>query len=73
MNRIFCGDARCMDQVTSESVHLVVTSPPYNVGKGYKDHRENRVKRVIQGRLDQKASKDQRVMLESLEKTARMA
>lgn len=38
MNRIFCGDARCMDQVADESVHLVVTSPPYNVGKGYKDH-----------------------------------
>lgn len=27
-----------MDEVADESVHLVVTSPPYNVGKEYKEH-----------------------------------
>lgn len=34
-NRIFCQDARCMTQLPDRSVHLMVTSPPYNVGKEY--------------------------------------
>lgn len=38
MNRIFCGDARDMKEVADASVQLVVTSPPYNVGKDYIDH-----------------------------------
>ncbi|MGI9175659.1 MAG: DNA-methyltransferase [Rhodothermales bacterium] len=29
MHRIFGGDARVMEEITSDEVHLVVTSPPY--------------------------------------------
>ena len=29
-----------MDEVDSGSVHLIVTSPPYNVGKGYADYND---------------------------------
>ncbi len=32
---IICGDARRMDAVADGSVQLVVTSPPYIVGKAY--------------------------------------
>lgn len=32
---IHCKDARHMEEVDDESVQLVVTSPPYNVGKPY--------------------------------------
>ena len=28
-HRLFCADARCMSFIPSDSVHLVVTSPPY--------------------------------------------
>lgn len=38
MNRIICADSRRMNDVQDESVHLVVTSPPYNVGKKYDQH-----------------------------------
>jgi len=41
LDRIFCGDARRMDAVPDGSVHLVVTSPPYNVSKEYADHNDN--------------------------------
>ena len=41
MNQIFCGDARWMGEVADESVQLVVTSPPYNVGKPYDQHDDN--------------------------------
>ncbi len=34
-DRIYNGDARAMEEVDSSSVQLVVTSPPYNVGKNY--------------------------------------
>lgn len=30
---IYCKDARNMEEVDDSSVQLVVTSPPYNVGK----------------------------------------
>ncbi len=35
---IVCGDARRMDALSDGSVQLVVTSPPYNVGKAYANH-----------------------------------
>ena len=35
INKIFSMSSEAMDEVPSESVHLVVTSPPYNVGKDY--------------------------------------
>jgi site-specific DNA-methyltransferase (adenine-specific) len=38
LNQIFCKSSEKMDELPSESVHLVVTSPPYNVGKDYDDN-----------------------------------
>lgn len=38
LNRIYCGDARRMDKIDDNSVHLTVTSPPYFVGKKYEDY-----------------------------------
>jgi DNA modification methylase len=38
---IVCGDARRMDQIADGSVQLVVTSPPYNVGKAYATHNDS--------------------------------
>lgn len=37
-NRVYCGDSRRMPMIPDDSVHLVVTSPPYNVGKNYRRH-----------------------------------
>ena len=37
VNVIHCGDSRNMTQIPDESVHLMITSPPYNVGKEYDD------------------------------------
>lgn len=34
-NRIFCKSSESMDELPDCSVHLMVTSPPYNVGKAY--------------------------------------
>ena len=36
-HRMVRGDARCLSQVVTEPVHLVVTSPPYWTLKEYKD------------------------------------
>lgn len=36
--RIYQGDARHLDMLTEASVHLTVTSPPYNVGIAYGTH-----------------------------------
>jgi DNA modification methylase len=35
LNHVICGNAEQMIQVPDSSVHLMVTSPPYNVGKEY--------------------------------------
>jgi DNA modification methylase len=35
LDKILCQDSRKMDMIPDESVHLMVTSPPYNVGKEY--------------------------------------
>jgi hypothetical protein len=40
-DRIICGDARQMAEVPDAAVHLIVTSPPYNVAKGYADHNDD--------------------------------
>lgn len=34
-NKIFCKSSEIMDELPDSSVHLMVTSPPYNVGKTY--------------------------------------
>jgi DNA modification methylase len=35
LDRIFCHSAEAMSELPDSSVHLMVTSPPYNVGKEY--------------------------------------
>lgn len=35
LDRIFCKSSESMDELPDDSVHLMVTSPPYNVGKDY--------------------------------------
>ena len=35
VNRIFCKSGELMDDLPDRSIHLMVTSPPYNVGKEY--------------------------------------
>jgi site-specific DNA-methyltransferase (adenine-specific) len=35
IDRIFCKSSESMDELPDGSVHLAVTSPPYNVGKEY--------------------------------------
>ena len=37
LNRIFCHSSETMHELPDNSVHLMVTSPPYNVGKEYDD------------------------------------
>jgi DNA modification methylase len=41
LDRIICGDARDMSAVPDGAVHLIVTSPPYNVSKDYADHKDD--------------------------------
>jgi len=35
LNRIFCKSSESMEELPDNSIHLMVTSPPYNVGKEY--------------------------------------
>lgn len=35
IDKIFCKSSENMDEIPDSSIHLVVTSPPYNVGKDY--------------------------------------
>ena len=35
LDRIYVGDSRAMEEVDDNSIQLIVTSPPYNVGKDY--------------------------------------
>ena len=39
-NRIYQADSRHLDTIEDEVVDLVICSPPYNVGKKYKDHND---------------------------------
>jgi DNA modification methylase len=42
LNRIVCGDClQSLKKIKSSSVHLAVTSPPYNVGLGYDTHNDS--------------------------------
>ena len=38
IDRIFCKSSESMDELPDNSVHLMVTSPPYNVGKEYDEN-----------------------------------
>lgn len=35
LNRLYCKSSEMMDEIPDNSVHLMITSPPYNVGKEY--------------------------------------
>lgn len=35
LNQIYCKSSERMNELPDNSVHLMVTSPPYNVGKEY--------------------------------------
>ena len=37
-NRIYCADSRHLDMIEDDVVDVVICSPPYNVGKNYKNH-----------------------------------
>lgn len=37
LDKVFCKSSEKMDELPDSSIHLMVTSPPYNVGKDY-DH-----------------------------------
>lgn len=37
LNKIFCKSSKLMDELPDKSVHLMITSPPYNVSKEYDD------------------------------------
>ncbi len=35
LDKIFCKSSESIEEISDRSIHLVVTSPPYNVGKAY--------------------------------------
>ena len=35
VNRLYCKSSEAMDEIPDNSIHLMITSPPYNVGKEY--------------------------------------
>ncbi len=35
LNKLYCKSSESMDEILDNSVHLMITSPPYNVGKEY--------------------------------------
>ncbi|WP_407415935.1 DNA-methyltransferase [Methanobrevibacter sp.] len=37
LNRLYCKSSEVMDEIPDDSIHLMITSPPYNVGKEYDD------------------------------------
>ncbi|MCL2312937.1 MAG: site-specific DNA-methyltransferase, partial [Firmicutes bacterium] len=43
-NRVICGDAEQVmkEQIKNESVHLIITSPPYNLGMDYHNHNDSK-------------------------------
>ena len=40
LDKVYCADCRAMREVDDGSVQLIVTSPPYNVGKDYPQHHD---------------------------------
>ena len=40
-NKIFCKSSESMDELPDSCVHLMVTSPPYNVGREYGQEYKN--------------------------------
>ncbi len=40
IDKVICKDSRRIDEIPDSSIHLMVTSPPYNVGKEYDEDLE---------------------------------
>lgn len=38
LDKIFCQSSESMKELSDNSIHLMVTSPPYNVGKEYDEN-----------------------------------
>lgn len=38
VNKVFCKDSQDLSDIPNDSIHIMVTSPPYNVGKDYDDN-----------------------------------
>jgi DNA modification methylase len=50
-DRVFCRSSENMDELPDKSVHLMVTSPPYNVGKQYDEDLSLKEYREFLGRV----------------------
>lgn len=35
LNKLYCKSSEAMEEIPDDSIHLMITSPPYNVGKEY--------------------------------------
>jgi len=40
-NRLFVGDSRHMEAIPASAIDLIVTSPPYNIGRQYVSHNDD--------------------------------
>ncbi len=52
-DKFYCADSRSMAAVEDGSVQLIVTSPPYNVGKDYAQHQDDMELRAYLDLLNQ--------------------
>ena len=62
MDAIYCGDSRHMAEVADGAVQLIVTSPPYNVGKAYQSHHDHMALDEYLAYLDEVWRECQRVL-----------
>lgn len=62
MDAIYCGDSRHMAEVADGAVQLIVTSPPYNVGKAYQSHHDQMALDEYLAYLDEVWRECQRVL-----------
>jgi len=53
VNKIFCKSSEVMTELPDNSVHLMVTSPPYNVGKEYDENLSLKEYRMLLKRVFQ--------------------
>lgn len=62
VDAIYCGDSRHMAEVADGAVQLIVTSPPYNVGKAYQSHHDHMALDEYLAYLDEVWRECQRVL-----------
>ena len=62
LDRIYPKDARNMEEVDSGAVQLIVTSPPYNVGKPYDGYRDSQELKAYLTSLNQVWKECRRVL-----------